>query len=38
MADLRDECGSTPWANDLVMLHGGVQGGNKNARLAAGVG
>lgn len=37
MPDLHDEHGETLRADDPVMLHGRVQCGNKNTRLAAGV-
>jgi len=37
MADLSNECGGALRAHDLVMLHRGVESGNKNARLGAGV-
>jgi hypothetical protein len=38
MTDLCNERGSALRAYYLVMLRGGVHGGNKNARLGAGVG
>lgn len=36
MPDLHNAHGETLQAEDPVMLHGRVQGGNKNARMAAG--
>jgi hypothetical protein len=37
MPDLCKERRDALRADDLVMLHGSVQGGNENARLSAGV-